>query len=139
MAHEYQTDTTLSKIDEVLAACVEGREYECHKKLTDEILIAEFYNLKQYVTACIEKTSEFSHKAFKKNPKFRDVSGDTRSEIFLHMCKEMEIKIDQCIQELEVNTKYKCGYCASTSRFCEASDKLKSIRKAKGPRLYVLK
>ncbi|XP_063399105.1 uncharacterized protein LOC134683719 [Mytilus trossulus] len=150
LAHEYQTDTTLSKIDQVLAACLENREYECDKKLTDEILTAEFYNLQQYVAACIDKAATFSHKAFIKNPKFHGVSGDTKSEIFLNMCKEMEvrneqcvqeteIRIEQCIKELEVNAKPRCQSCCSSDRFYDACNKLKLISKASGTRFWVLK
>ncbi|CAG2185373.1 unnamed protein product [Mytilus edulis] len=139
LAHEYQTNTTLSKIDQVLAACVEQREYKYGEKLTEEILTAEFYNLQQYLTACIGKASAFSYKAFIKDSKFNAISGDTKSKIFLNMCKEMEIRIDQCVQEMEVNTKNNCSYCNSQKRFVEAKNKFKLISNASGPRFWVLK
>ncbi|VDI47355.1 Hypothetical predicted protein [Mytilus galloprovincialis] len=138
LAHEYQTNTTLSKIDKVLAACVEGREYKCGENLTNEILTAEFYNLQQYVKACINKASAFSHKPFIKNPKFHDISGDTKSEIFLNMCKEMEdliqeneVRISQCVQSLEEHSKRSgCFNCQSGTKFRESFDKLNVISKS---------
>lgn len=122
-----------------MAECVEQREYKYGEKLTEEILTAEFYNLQQYLTACIGKASAFSYKAFTNDSKFNAISGDSKSKIFLNMCKEMEIRIDQCVQEMEVNTKHNCTFCNSQRRFGEAKNKFQLIRKASGPRFWVLK
>lgn len=93
LSHEYQTDASLSKIDKVLATCTSEHEYKSVDMLINHILEAELYTLSKYLTASIQKASEFSPTAFEKNMIYHTISGDTKANIFTIRCKAMESEI----------------------------------------------
>ncbi|XP_063400506.1 BTB and MATH domain-containing protein 38-like isoform X2 [Mytilus trossulus] len=115
LAHEYQTDTSLVKIDKVLAACTAENEYKSVDKLVDDILEAELYSLSKYLTACIANASVFSPTAFQRTGRFDKISSDTKANIFIMRCAamdKMESKISNCMKVLEnvsyCNCREKC-------------------------------
>ncbi|XP_052067327.1 uncharacterized protein LOC127706711 [Mytilus californianus] len=104
LADEYQTNTSLLKIDRVLAELAERKAYPSADELTDEILTAETYNLLSYLEVCIEKASKFSHKAFIRNPKFHCISDNAKSKLFLLRCKDIDLTIDKCMKVVKMLT-----------------------------------
>lgn len=112
LVHEYQTDTSLIKIDWVLKTRMEGKKYKCPpEELIDEILKAELYFLPRYLTACIAKASSFSHKTLVTYSKFNEISGDTKYKIFSMRCTQIESKIGRCIQVIDEFQDSACFEC----------------------------
>ncbi|XP_071119877.1 BTB and MATH domain-containing protein 38-like [Mytilus edulis] len=101
LVHEYQTNTSLIKIDRVLSAYSGENEYKSLDKLVDDILEAELYTLQKYLTACIRKASAFSTMAFERTGRFDKISSDTKAKIFIMRCKAMESRISNCMKVLE--------------------------------------
>ncbi|CAG2185364.1 unnamed protein product [Mytilus edulis] len=95
------SDASLLKVDNVLAACTSENEYKSVDKLIDHILEAELYTLSKYLTASIQKASEFSPTAFERNRIFHRISSDTKANIFTMRCKAMESDITNCMHVLE--------------------------------------
>lgn len=109
MAHEYQTDTSLLKIDKVLSACTRDKLCKSVDKLVDNILEAELYTLSKYLTACITEASSFSPMAFRRTGRFDKISSDTKAKIFIMRCEDMESRIGNCMKVLEQYVLYGCG------------------------------
>lgn len=78
MAHEYQTKTTLLKIDEALAESVNEKEYKNENELVAEILEAAFYERPRYLHACIKKAYTHSYRELSNAPKFDYISSNTK-------------------------------------------------------------
>lgn len=125
MAHEYQTNTSLIKIDSVLSAYSGEIKYKSLDKLVDDILEAELYTLQKYLTACIRKASAFSTMAFERTGRFNKISSDTQAKIFIMRCKAMEAmesRISNCMKVLE---EYSYG-CHSD---CNSKKKIENAKK----------
>ncbi|XP_063400503.1 BTB and MATH domain-containing protein 38-like [Mytilus trossulus] len=120
LSHEYQTD--ISKIDKVLATCTGQNEYKSVDKLIDHILEAELYTLSKYLTASIQKASEFSPTSFERNRIFHRISSDTKANIFTMRCKAMESDISNCMDGLQrcVPRRFQC-----TNQDCHAKQKVR--------------
>lgn len=128
LVHEYQTDTSLIKIDRVLTKRMEGKKYKCPpEELIDEILKAELYFLPRYLTACNAKASSFSHKTFVTYPKFNEISGDTKYKIFSMRCTQIESQIGRCIQVIDELQNTPCFDCESRDYASKAQRILNSI------------
>lgn len=112
MVDEYQTATSLLKIDRVLAELAERKSYTSADELTDEILTAETYKLLSHLEVCIEKASKFSHNAFIRNPKFNCISDNAKSKLFLLRCKYIDLTIGKCINVANTSVDDKvCHQC----------------------------
>ncbi|VDI26612.1 Hypothetical predicted protein [Mytilus galloprovincialis] len=98
LTHEYQTQISLEKIDKALASYTGAKESD---KLIDDILEAEFFSLPRYLTACIQKANLLSPTVLERNPKFDNITSDTKSRIFIMKCKAMESETDKCMMVLE--------------------------------------
>lgn len=86
---------------------------------------AELYTLSKYLTASIQKASEFSPTSFEKNMIFKRISSDTKANIFTMRCKAMESDITNCMDVLKrcVPHRFQC-----TNQDCDAK---KKVREAK--------
>lgn len=116
------------KIDKVLSACTSENEYKSVDKLVDDILEAELYTLPKYLTACIAKASLFSPSAFKRTDRFYKLSSDTKANIFIMRCEDMESRISNCMNVLE---KYEYGSFASFGCVNDECEYKKKIENAK--------
>ncbi|XP_063398924.1 BTB and MATH domain-containing protein 15-like [Mytilus trossulus] len=126
LAHEYQTKTTLLKIDEALAASVDKKEYKNGNELVAEILEAEFYERPRYLHACIKKAYTHSYSELSNALKFDCISSDTKFTVLSKRCEKLESGISQYLYELKNITKSLCYNCklSQQGRINEAANAL---------------
>lgn len=126
MAHEYQTNRTLFKIDEALADSVKEKEYKNANQLVAAILEAEFYERPRYLLACIKKACTHSYGELSKALKFDDISSDTKFTVLSKRCEKLESGNREYLYEMKNITKSLCYNCklVQQSRINEAANML---------------
>lgn len=112
MAHKYQTEATLLKIDTVLATSLNEKKYKNIDELINDILEAELYTQPKYLQACINKAyTTFTYKELTNAPKFHNVSNDTKFTVLSKRCEKLELGNKTFLQELDkINTCFECRH-----------------------------
>lgn len=91
IAHEYQTEKTLTRIDasltEYSTAMADSLTSE---QVIDSIIEAEFFGLSEYLETCMKIASHKTFNKLVKNENFNKISKDTRYTISMKRWKELD-------------------------------------------------
>ncbi|XP_063397655.1 uncharacterized protein LOC134681954 [Mytilus trossulus] len=91
IAHEYQTEKTLTRIDASLAEySKEMADSMTSEQAIDSIIEAEFFGLSQYLETCIKIASHKTFNALTKNDNFKQISKDTRYTISMKRWENLD-------------------------------------------------
>ncbi|CAC5363201.1 unnamed protein product [Mytilus coruscus] len=93
IAHEYQTEKTLTRIDASLAEySTEMADSLTSEQAIDSIIEAEFFGLSEYLETCIKIASHKTFNALPRNENFNKISKDTRYTISMKRWENLENK-----------------------------------------------
>lgn len=91
IAHEYQTEKTLTRIDASLAEySTEMADSMTSEQAIDRIIEAEFFGLSKYLEICIKIASHKTFNALPQNKNFNKISTDTRYAISMKRWKDLD-------------------------------------------------